>query len=170
MMKKTIFTALVALAAVITIPTAANAVGYPDQGNPGTIVAGETFSLAFGGFEPFEATTASSDDAVTLGMISTASSFARPAGASGSVAYSVTASKPGTYTVTVVGAAGSSAAASFTIVPTDAAALPGAGTPGDGLALTGGSIPMPLVWGAGGLVVLGIALLLVLRSRRQHQA
>ena len=65
-LKKIFAAGLLAVLAVFTVPTAANAADYGSGGdNGGTIVVvpGQPVTLSFGGFQPGEPTTASAPDA-----------------------------------------------------------------------------------------------------------
>lgn len=165
MTRKLLAAALLALAATFTIPSVANAAGYTGQGPTVTVTAGEVASLTFTGLPPNTPSTASADDAVTLGILK-ASTASRPTDASGSVTYTAMATIPGTYTITVT--AGSAVAtATLTVAPADTA---GGGSGGGGLADTGYDVPMLAVWGGVGALVLGAALIAVLVTVRRNRA
>jgi len=161
MTRKLLAVAALALAAIFAVPTVANAAGYTGQGTSATAAPGEAVSLTFGGLPANTPSTASADDAVTLGVLK-ASTASRPTDASGSVTYTAAATQPGTYTITVT--AGSAVAtATLTVAPSDAAA-------DDGLADTGYQVPMLAIWGAVGALVLGAALIAVLITVRRNRA
>lgn len=160
MTRKLLAVAALALAAIFAVPTVANAAGYTGQGTSATAAPGEAVSLTFGGLPANTPSTASADDAVTLGVLK-ASTASRPTDASGSVTYTAAATQPGTYTITVT--AGSAVAtATLTVAPADAGA--------DGLADTGYQVPMLAIWGAVGAIVLGAALIAVLITVRRNRA
>ena len=174
MFKKIFATGLLAALALFAVPTAANAAPYGDggpgdqNGGTGVVVAGEPVSFSLGGFQPGEPTTASAPDAVTLGSLKVVATASRPAGASGSVSYTASATQPGSYTITVSSASNS---AVFTLVVTPADSNGGgSGSNADGsLPNTGFETPMLIVWGASGALILGLALVFVLNVVRRNK-
>ncbi|AIV39427.1 MULTISPECIES: hypothetical protein [unclassified Curtobacterium] len=184
-MKKLIAAAVLAGAAFIAIPTAANAAGYaPDSSVSvsGSYVAGGTANVSFtdGAFQNGETVNVqvTGAGAVTLGALPTTTvSKAYTASPTGALVVKVTfpAGASGTYNLTATGAtSGVVGLASFTVAPGDTAVTVGSngnsGTPGQ-LAFTGGTISTLGLWAAGGAIVLGGGLLVARKSvRRQHDA
>ena len=174
MLKKSLAVGLLAVLAIFSVPTAANAAPYGDNGSGGgtvVIAPGAPATLSFSGFQPGEATTASAPDAVTLGAIKVVSTASRPAGANGAVTYTATATQPGSYTITVTSAT-NIATGVLTVVPSDSGAGSGSGSGsnGDGsLPNTGFETPMLIVWGASGALILGLALVFVLNVVRRNK-
>ncbi|MGW8429542.1 hypothetical protein LQK89_02445 [Curtobacterium sp. C1] len=182
-MKKLIAAAVLAGAAFIAIPTAANAAGYTpdsDVSVSGSYTAGGTATVAFtpGAFQDGESVRVqvTGAGAVTLGALPTTTvSKDYTANADGSLTVRVTfpAGGSGTYNLTATGAtSGVTGFATFTIAPagaTSVAANGNTGTPGE-LAFTGGTISTLGLWAAGGAIVLGGGLLVVRKSvRRQRE-
>lgn len=184
-MKKLIAAALLAGAAFIAVPTAANAAGYTpdsDVSVSGNYVAGGTAVVAFtpGAFIGGETVRVQVTGAgnVTLGALPvTTTSRDYTANADGSLNVRVTfpAGGSGTYNLTATGVQSTTIGrAVFTIAPAGTAGTVGStgnsGTPGQ-LAFTGGTISTLGLWAAGGAIVLGGGLLVVRKSvRRQHDA
>ena len=82
-----------------------------------------------------------------------------------SVNVKLPADATGSYTVTATGVTSANVAtASITIVAADA------GTTGKALASTGYNAPMLLIWGAAGVLLLGIALVVVMTIVRRQRA
>ncbi len=182
-MKKLIAAAVLAGAAFIAIPTAANAAGYTpdsDVSVSGSYTAGGTATVAFtpGAFQDGESVRVQ-----VTGAGASRSARCRPrpsskdytANADGSLTVRVTfpAGGSGTYNLTATGAtSGVTGFATFTIAPagaTSVAANGNTGTPGE-LAFTGGTISTLGLWAAGGAIVLGGGLLVVRKSvRRQRE-
>lgn len=174
MFKKFAAASLLAVLALFAVPTAANAAGYGSGGdNGGTTVAlpGEPVTLSFGGFLPGEQTVASGPDAVTISTLKVISTASKPAGPQGTVSYTVSATQPGSYTITV-SSASNIATSTFVVAPADSGAGTGSGsgTNADGsLPNTGFETPMLIVWGATGALVLGAALVFVLTVVRRNK-
>jgi phage tail sheath gpL-like len=174
MLKKTLAIAALAFLAVVGTPLAANAAGYVPSSNvtvSGTVTAGGTVTVSFaaGSFTSGETVSFS----VTGSGTATISAFraatvtaTKVATSSGAVSANVTlpANATGTYTLTATGlTSGNIGTAALTVVPADpgtAAALPH----------TGSTLPMLLIWIAGGAVALGLALYLVLGLVRRQRA
>ena len=170
MLKKSLAVGLLAVLAIFSVPTAANAAPYGDDGSgPGTVVItpGAPVSLAFSGFQPGEATVASAPDAVTLGAIKVVTTASRPAAADGSVVYTASATQPGSYTITVTSATNISTGV-LTVVPADSGSGSGSNANGN-LPNTGFETPMLIVWGASGALILGLALVFVLNVVRRNK-
>lgn len=184
-MKKIIAAVVLAAAAFVTVPSAANAAGYVPASNvsvSGAAVSGGTATVSFaaGSFVANETVTVSvtGAGAVTLGALPiTTVSKTYTASATGAAAVSVTLPQgaSGTYSLTATGVtSGNVATSALTVVPADGTAVvpaAAAGTNGNGeLAFTGSTISMLAIWVAGGAVVLGGGLLLVRASvRRQRE-
>lgn len=184
-MKKLIAAALLAGAAFVAVPTAANAAtGYAPE-TAGTVsgnyVAGGTAVVVFNNnvFEAGETVNVqvTGAGAVTLGALPTTTvSKAYTANADGGLTIRVTfpAGGSGTYNLTATGA-NAIGTAFFTIAPAaggtgTVGSTGNSGTPGQ-LAFTGGTISTLGLWAAGGAIVLGGGLLVVRKSvRRQHDA
>lgn len=182
-MKKLIAAIVLAGAALIATPAAANAAGYTPDSNvtvTGSFTAGGTAVVNFseGAFQDNETVNVqvTGAGAVTLGALPTTTvSKAYTASSDGSLAVTVTFPQgaSGTYSLTATGAtSGVVGYASFTVAPADAAAVSaanGSGTDGT-LAFTGSTVSALALWVAGGAVVLGGGLLLVRGSvRRQRE-
>jgi hypothetical protein len=170
MLKKSLAVGLLAVLAIFSVPTAASAAPYGDDGTgAGTVVVtpGAPATLTFGGFLAGEATVASAPDAVTLGAIKVVSTASRPAGANGTVSYTATATQPGSYTITVTSATNISTGV-LTVAPADSGT--GSGTNADGgLPNTGFETPMLMVWGATGALILGGAMVFVMTVVRRNK-
>ena len=170
MLKKFLVGVALAVAAMISAPAAAGALGYTDQnGTAAQTVSGQVVSMTFTGFPPNTPATASAPDAVTLSMLK-ATSLSRPTDADGAVVFGASATQPGTYTITVT-AGGLVATGTLTVVPVDSAAGdgPGAGAE-DGIPGTGYDAPWQWVWIGGGALLLGAALVVALNASRRARA
>ncbi|GAA3340629.1 hypothetical protein GCM10017714_21170 [Curtobacterium pusillum] len=182
-MKKLIAAIVLAGAALLATPAAANAAGYTPDSNvsvSGSFTAGGTAVVNFseGAFQDNETVNVqvTGAGAVTLGALPTTTvSKAYTASSDGSLAVTVTFPQgaSGTYSLTATGAtSGVVGYASFTVAPADATAVStanGSGTDGT-LAFTGSTVSALALWVAGGAVVLGGGLLLVRGSvRRQRE-
>jgi hypothetical protein len=183
MFKKSLATAALAVIAVFAFAPAANAAGYvPDDhvSVDATPVAGEPAEIAFApdsfvGDEMVNFTVTGSH-AATLSVIKMAvESTISKAAVDGAVSVTMVLSPDayGPYTVTGVGAdSGNVGTASMTVVPVDAGTDTGAAA-GDNaagtLSSTGYDMPVLVIWGAAGLLALGVALVLVRLSIRRQQ-
>ena len=180
MFKKSLATAALAVIAVFAFAPAANAVDYVSDAKVSIAsapIAGETAVVAFAdtAFEANESVTYSvtGSEAATLSVVRTAvtSSLTKNASATGSSSVNVVipATATGDFTVTAKSAS-ASYTATLDIVVADAGA-PLASSADKGLASTGFNAPVLVIWGAAGVLVLGVALVLVrLSVRRQHAA
>ncbi|WP_144762328.1 sortase [Curtobacterium sp. 9128] len=179
-MKKLIAAIVLAGAALIATPAAANAAGYVPSSNvsvSGSSVAGGTTIITFGpgsfvGNETVNISVTGAG-AVTLGALPTTTvSKAYTASANGSVSPRVTlpVGASGTYTLTATGAtSGNVGQAAITARPADAAGAAATGTNGT-LAFTGSTVSALALWVGGGAIVLGGGLLVVRGSvRRQRE-
>jgi hypothetical protein len=180
-MKKLIAAVVLAGAALLATPAAANAAGYVPSSNISgdtTVVSGGTTTIVFGpgsfvGNETVNITITGAG-AATLGALPTTTvSKAYTATESGSVAPKVTlpVGASGTYSLTATGAvSGNVGSQSLTVVPADSAAAAGTGAGTGSLAFTGSTVSMLALWVGGGAVVLGGGLLAVRGSvRRQRE-
>lgn len=166
MLKKAFAIGLLAVLAIFAVPTTASAASYGGNGSGGgtiVVVEGQQGSITFYGFQPGEITYASGPD----GVIFESSSLV--AGPDGSVTYRVTGSKIGSFTITVTGASNISTGV-VTTVPADSSGGSGSGSNANGtLPNTGLQTPTLVVWGASGVLVLGVALVLVLSVVRRNK-
>jgi len=181
-MKKLIAAVVLAGAALIATPAAANAAGYVPTSNvsvTGSTVAGGTTVVNFGagsfvGNETVNISVTGAG-AVTLGALPTTTvTKAYTASATGAVTPRITlpAGASGTYSLTATGAtSGNVGTAALTAAPAAGAAAGGAATgAGTGsLAFTGGTISALALWVGGGAVVLGGGLLVVRGSVRRQR-
>ncbi|PZE86288.1 hypothetical protein [Curtobacterium sp. MCBD17_032] len=185
-MKKLIAAVVLAGAALLATPAAANAAGYAPDSDvtiSGNYVAGGIVVINFseGAFQDNETvnvqiTGAGVNDATLGALPVTTVSRGYVADADGSLDVRVTlpVGGSGSYNLTATGAtSGVVGVASFTIAPADVAAgagsTGGTGTNGS-LAFTGSTVSTLALWVAGGAVVLGGGLLVVRGSvRRQRE-
>jgi len=172
--KKLLAIAALALAVIFAVPTTAMAAGYVPPGNVsssgGTVASpGQTKTIVFadGSFSAGESVmiTVTGTPTASLGSPS------YTATATGSLTITVkipsTATASSVYSIQAVGAtSGNVGTYRLTVVVADAAAGGNSG----GLASTGGTVPMLIVWSAAGILLLGIALLLVMRVVRRQRA
>lgn len=170
--KKSFAAILIAIAAVFAMPLAANAAGYVPNGNvtvsDSTPAPGQAVTVGFadGSFTPGETVNASvtGNGTATIAVVKAATvSTTKTVSATGSVSFVVTlpANATGTYTLTVTGVtSGTVGTAALTVTAADAG----------GLAATGADFPFLMVWTAGGALLLGVALLLVLTVVRRQRA
>ena len=171
MRKKTLAAVIIAVAAIFAMPVAANAAGY----TPVTAVVsdttpapGQSVTVSFpdGTFANNESVgiAVTGNSSATVAVVKAATvSTTKPASATGSLSFVVTlpADATGTYTVTATGlSSGIVGTAVLTVTPAAAG----------GLAATGANFPFLMVWTAGGALLLGIALLIVLTVVRRQRA
>ncbi|KQO62320.1 hypothetical protein [Curtobacterium sp. Leaf261] len=182
-MKKLITAVVIAAAALIAVPTAANAAGYVPTGSvtvSNSVVAGgtTTVNIAAGAFVGNETVniTVTGAGAATIGALPTTTVRAtKTASSNGSLAIAVTppVGGSGTYSLTATGAtSGNVATTALTVVPSAAGGAAASATnPGTGLAFTGSTVPALVGWAAGGAIALGVALMVVMGLvRRQRNA
>jgi hypothetical protein len=192
MFKKSLAAVALAVLAVLAVPAAANAAGYVPVGNisvSGPVVPGGTVSVGFadGSFTPGESVSftltgenAAGATLATFKAVVDSQSLVKTASGTGAVSLDVTlpTNASGTYTVTATGlTSGTVGTASLTVATADGAATgsnsgTGAGTdaaPG-GLASTGYSAPMLVIWGSAGALLLGVALVVVMGIVRRQRA
>ena len=174
MFKKTLAASALAILAVFAVAPAASAVSYVPGAPAATIsasaVAGESVVVSFGegSFAPNEDVNFTVDGATTVGLAAVKAVVSGPItkAASATGVASVTVTLPdnatGAYVVTANGlTSGASLTASFTIVNADGTAV---------LAATGVNSPMLLIWAASGVLLLGVALVLVRNTVRRQGA
>ena len=180
MFKKTLAAIVLSLVAVVAIPTAANAAGYVPSGNvsvSGSATPGGTDTVSFGagsfnGSENVSFSVTGNGTATLSTFRAATVSLTKQASASGAVSVNVTlpSNASGTYTVTATGlTSGNVGTASITVSPADSA-VGGSSNSGNGLADTGSTVPMLLVWGAAGAIILGFALFFVRGLVRRQRA
>ncbi len=171
MFKKALVVAVLAGSSILFVGTSAQAVDNPyPNSNPISVLVdgsgavspvGEPQSLPFSGFAANEPTTATADSAVTLGALKTAVPLSKVANGAGAVTYTASATIPGTYTIVVTGFSGSVATATLVVVPLDAAsALPN----------TGFNSPLLAIWASAGVLIFGIAMVIVRTTVRRKRA
>ncbi|TFD66490.1 sortase [Cryobacterium ruanii] len=173
MFKKSLATAAIAVIAVFALAPAANAVDYVSDAKVSIVsapVAGGTAVVGFAAsaFASGESVTytVSGSHAAVLTVIKTAvtSSLTKQAAVDGSssVNVAIPSNATGDYTV-LAKSATKSYTANLDIVAADA----GTST---GLPSTGYNVPVLVIWGAAGILVLGVALVLVRISVRRQRA
>ena len=171
--KKTFAAIALAVLAVFAVPAAANAAGYVPEANvtvSGAVVAGQStdVNIADGSFTGGESVIVSvtGEGSATLSAFKAATvSITKTATSAGAASVTVTlpTNATGTYTVTATGVTSQNVAtASLTVTAADA----GAGN----LAATGFATPVVLIWAAGGALLLGLALVVVLTLVRRQRA
>ena len=182
MFKKSLATAALAVIAVFAFAPAANAAEYVSDSlttvTDSTPAPGAATTVSFGdtAFANGESVSFSAEGSpvATMSVIKTAvsNSVVKTASAAGAASAVITipSNATGVYTVNAVGAtSGNIGTAVLTVVAADAGTA--AVTDDGGLAATGVNAPVLVIWGAAGILVLGVALVLVRRSvRRQHTA
>ena len=177
MARKALAVIALAILAIFAVPAAANAAGYVPAGNitvSGNAVAGGTVIIVFGdgAFAGSENVSfaVSGAGTVTLSAFKAATvTLVKQATPAGSATVNVTLPQnaTGTYSVTATGlTSGTIGTASITVRAADSA---GAATTGGGLAGTGYDAPVLLIWAAGGALLLGIALVVVLTIVRRQR-
>ena len=181
MFKKTLAAIVLSLVAVVAIPTAANAAGYVPSGDvsvSGSATPGGTDTVSFGAgsFTGSENVSFSvtGNGTPTLSTFRAATvTLTKQASASGAVSVNVTlpTNASGTYTLTATGlTSGNVGTASITVSPADSAVGGSSSNSGNGLADTGSTVPMLLIWGAAGAIILGFALFFVRGLVRRQRA
>lgn len=180
MFKKSTAALSLVIVALLAVPTAAFAVDYVPAQNvttSGPVVAGAPVTVGFaaGSFVGDESVTfvvvgdGPQAQLATLKAMSTATLTKTAHGGAVSVTVKIPAGATGTYTTTATGAtSGRVATAALAVAPVDAKT---AKKNAKALAATGVSpITMLLVWAAGGILLLGIALLIVRLAVRRQRA
>jgi hypothetical protein len=181
MFKKSLATAALAVIAVFAFAPAASAVDYVSDAKVSVTaapVAGETAIVAFAdnAFAANEDVTFSvtGSAAATLSVVKAAvtTSLTKQASATGasSVNVAIPSGATGDYTVSATSAT-ASYTATLAIIAADAATTATDTEAANGLATTGYDVPVLVIWGAAGVLILGVALVMVRISvRRQHAA
>ncbi len=166
--------ALLAAIAIFALPTAANAAYVPaNQGGAGTTQsapgAPETVAFTAGAFSNSEQVrvTVTGDPEAALGVVRALASNTKdyPATRSGALSFTVTvptnAPANAVYNVTATGVtSGNVGTHTITVVTADSK---------KGLAFTGGTVPVVIIWGGAGVLLLGIALLVVFGVVRRQR-
>jgi hypothetical protein len=177
MAKKILAIAAIAIAATFAVPTAAMAAGYVPPGNVSssggaseTPGGTDTITFSAGSFNNGETVTVSvtGDPVATLAVIGTVTKT-YTATATGGVSFNViiptTATASSVYSVVATGNTSGNVGTDRITVAASAS------TPvSSGLAFTGGTISMLVVWGGAGLLALGLALVIVMRVVRRQRA
>jgi len=191
MFKKILAGAAIALAATFTVATAANADPYTPSGgvtvSDPTVTPGQSTVLTFadGSFEPNSAVTVTitGEDAAnatlasfrTAPMAVTSNSITKNATNAGGLRVTVTlpaGSASGSYALVGTDAAGNTVSTSISVVAaagTGTSNGTGSTTDASGLPVTGGQLPVVLIWTGGGLLLLGAALVVVLTTVRRQR-
>lgn len=182
MFKKTLAAIVLSLVAVVAIPTAANAAGYVPSGDvsvSGSATPGGTDTVSFGagsfnGSENVSFSVTGNGTATLSTFRAATVTLTKQASASGAVSVNVTlpSNASGTYTVTATGlTSGNVGTAAITVSPADSAVGGSSSSnSGNGLADTGSTVPMLLIWGAAGAIILGFALFFVRGLVRRQRA
>jgi len=179
MIRKLIAAAALVVLGVFAVPLAANAAGYVPSGScgvSGSPVPGGTVTISCqaGTWDDNEAisVTVSGNTSVTQAAFRsavTSGPFTTQATADGASSAGLTlpSNASGTYTVTSTGDVSQNVdVETFTIVSAAPAAQ--AGTSGE-IASTGSTVPLLIIWVASGLVLLGVAIVVVrIVVRRQR--
>lgn len=183
MFKKLLAVAALSAVAILAGPVAANAadpyVPNDSISVSGSVTPGGTAVVTFknGAFAAGEnvALSVTGEGPITLSVVKASVETARitkTASAAGAVALNVKlpTDAKGTYSVTGTGlTSGRVGTASLTIAAADGGSSTG-GDSGQGLAFTGANVSPLIIWGAGGIVCLGIALLIVMGIVRRQRA
>jgi hypothetical protein len=193
MLKKIIAGAAIALAATFTVATAANADPYTPEGGVSvsdpTVAPGQSTVLSFadGSFAPSVPVTVTitGEDAAnatlasfrTAPMAVTSNSITKTSSAAGGLRVTVTlpaGSATGSYALTGTDTQGNTVSTTISVVAAagNGAATGGSGSAADGsagLPVTGGQLPVVLIWTGGGLLLLGAALVAVLATVRRQR-
>jgi hypothetical protein len=185
LLKKSFAVLGLALIAFFAVPAAANAAEYVPAGNIQVVgganaAPGEAKTIQFtAGSFPNDTEVnvqVTGDPTASFGVFKAGTiSAIYPVAADGSTSFKVVipTNAHGTYTVTATGVqSGTVGTAAITVVTADSGS--GTGTGADsadgGLAGTGYNAPMLLIWAASGVVLLGIALVVVLTIVRRQRA
>jgi LPXTG-motif cell wall-anchored protein len=168
MIRRTVFIAAAA-AALAIVPTAAFGYGASDYSNKGTVsdstpAIGQSFTVTIHGPAGASVTLTITSNPATLPdssiTIAGTKSLAKVTNAAGDATFTVTLASAGTYTLVATDTA--SGAVLSTQAVTVAAV---ASASGSALAMTGAD-PLPLLLGAGGLLVLGAGGVVVAKRRK----
>ncbi|MBM7025402.1 sortase [Clavibacter zhangzhiyongii] len=196
MLKKIIAGAAIALAATFTVSTAATAAPYTPEGgvtvSDPTVAPGQSTVLSFadGSFAPVVPVTITitGEDAAnatlasfrTAPMAVTSNSITKNSTSAGGLRVTVTlpaGSASGSYALTGTDTQGNTVSTTISVVAaagngtsTGGANAGGNAADGSALPVTGGQIPVVLIWTGGGLLLLGAALVGVLATVRRQRA
>jgi hypothetical protein len=170
MFKKAFAVVVLATIAIFAGPAAANAAGYvasdhvtvSGSSTPGGTAVVNFLAGSFGAGDSIKFAV-TGEGTVTLSAVRAAvqtTTLTKTADTSGAVSLNVKlpTSATGSYTVTATDVStGTVGTATITVAAADG----GAARPGAGLPFTGANISPLIIWGAGGILLLGIALLVV---------
>jgi hypothetical protein len=195
MLKKILAGAAIALAATFTVSTAATAAPYTPEGgvtvSDPTVAPGQSTVLSFadGSFAPSVPVTITitGEDAAnatlasfrTAPMAVTSNSITKNSTSAGGLRVTVTlpaGSASGTYALTGTDTEGNTVSTSISVVAAAGTGTSngtgsgaGAADGSAGLPVTGGQLPVVLIWTGGGLLLLGAALVVVLTTVRRQR-
>jgi hypothetical protein len=192
MLKKILAGAAIALAATFTVSTAATAAPYTPEGgvtvSDPTVAPGQSTVLSFadGSFAPSVPVTITitGEDAAnatlasfrTAPMAVTSNSITKNSTSAGGLRVTVTlpaGSASGSYALTGTDTEGNTVSTTISVVAAagSGTATGGSGSTSDasGLPVTGGQLPVVLIWTGGGLLLLGAALVAVLATVRRQR-
>ncbi|PPF53119.1 sortase [Clavibacter michiganensis] len=190
MLKKILAGAAIALAATFTVSTAAMADPYTPEGgvtvSDPTVAPGQSTVLSFadGSFAPVVPVTVTitGEDAAnatlasfrTAPMAVTSNSITKPSTNAGGLRVTVTlpaGSASGSYALTGTDPLGNTVSTTISVVEAaGTGTATGSGSDGAaGLPVTGGQLPVVLIWTGGGLLLLGAALVAVLATVRRQR-
>jgi len=191
MFKKILAGAAIALAATFTVATAANADPYTPSGgvtvSDPTVAPGQSTVLTFadGSFAPNSPVTITitGEDAAnatlasfrTAPMAVTSNSITKNSTNAGGLRVTVTlpaGSASGSYALVGTDAQGNTVSTSISVVAaagTGTSNGTGSAADASGLPVTGGQLPVVLIWTGGGLLLLGAALVVVLTTVRRQR-
>jgi len=190
MLKKILAGAAIALAATFTVSTAAMADPYTPEGgvtvSDPTVAPGQSTVLSFadGSFAPVVPVTVTitGEDAAnatlasfrTAPMAVTSNSITKTSTNAGGLRVTVTlpaGSASGSYALTGTDPLGNTVSTTISVVAAaGTGTATGSGSDGAaGLPVTGGQLPVVLIWTGGGLLLLGAALVAVLATVRRQR-
>ena len=192
MLKKILAGAAIALAATFTVSTAATAAPYTPEGgvtvSDPTVAPGQSTVLTFadGSFAPVVPVTITitGEDAAnatlasfrTAPMAVTSNSITKTSTNAGGLRVTVTlpaGTASGSYALTGTDPLGNTVSTTISVVEaagTGTGTATGSGSDGAaGLPVTGGQLPVVLIWTGGGLLLLGAALVAVLATVRRQR-
>ncbi|PPF66759.1 sortase [Clavibacter michiganensis] len=190
MLKKMLAGAAIALAATFTVSTAAMADPYTPEGgvtvSDPTVAPGQSTVLSFadGSFAPVVPVTVTitGEDAAnatlasfrTAPMAVTSNSITKTSTNAGGLRVTVTlpaGSASGSYALTGTDTQGNTVSTTISVVAAaGTGTATGSGSDGAaGLPVTGGQLPVVLIWTGGGLLLLGAALVAVLATVRRQR-
>ncbi|MCU1636793.1 MAG: Sortase sorted surface protein [Cryobacterium sp.] len=184
MAKKAFAAIALAILATVAVPAAAFAaegdyVPASSVSAPATVEPGEAVPVSFaaGSFVGDVTYTVTGEGPITLAIVKAAvvtESLTKPVASDGSssITVEVPADAAGSYQVVARDSAGTVGTATFAVIAPDSgtAAGSGSGSSDGDLASTGYNAPMLAIWAAGGALLLGIALVVVLGIVRRQRA